>query len=82
MAVKPILSKPEREGAVWQKVEARLQERLQNHRRKLENPSTSPAEREGLVYRIDEIKEFLRLAAPAEDQPTAARLKPDPTGGY
>jgi hypothetical protein len=67
MAVKPILTRPEREGAVWQKVEARLKERLENHRRKVETPGTPPAEREGLVYRIDELKEFLRLGA-AEDK--------------
>jgi hypothetical protein len=73
MAVKPILSKPEREGAIWQKVQARINERLEHHRRKLESPATTPAEREGLVYRIDEIKEFLRLGAPAEEQETAAR---------
>lgn len=63
MAVQPILTKPEREGAVWQKVEARVKERLDAHRKKLENPSTPPAEREGLVYRIDELKQFLRLGA-------------------
>lgn len=68
MAVKPILTRPEREGAVWQKVEARLKERIEHHRKKVENPATPAAEREGLVYRIDEIKEFLRLGAPAEDK--------------
>lgn len=61
--VKTILTKAEREGAVWQKVEARLNERLANHRKKLENPATPATEREGLVYRIDEIKELLRLGA-------------------
>lgn len=67
MAVKPILTRPEREGAVWQKVEAVLKERLEEHRKRLENPATPTTEREGLVYRIDELKKFLRLGA-AEDK--------------
>lgn len=64
----PLLSKAEMASTTWDKLQARCTERLAAFRSKLENPNTPVAEREGLVYRIDELKEFLRLGTPAADK--------------
>lgn len=68
MRTGPILTPAEQGSTCWQKLEAVLNERLATHRRYLESPSTPSAKREELVWRISELKEFLKLGSPASDK--------------
>jgi len=62
------LSDAERNQGAWQKVEAHAQERLKAHRLTAENPRAIEAERLGAAWRINELKELLKLAEPAKEQ--------------
>jgi hypothetical protein len=67
------LSSAERDSAAWQKVEWHANARLALHRAKVENPLNPEAERLGAAWRIQELKELLKLASqPAEPQQTQA----------
>jgi hypothetical protein len=74
MSSAPIrLSPHERDSAAWQKVEWHANARLALHRAKVENPLNPEAERLGAAWRIQELKELLKLASqPAEPQQDAS----------
>jgi hypothetical protein len=49
----------------WQKINAHLNEELKAMRARAENPKLPHDDRQGLLWRIYEIKEILELAEPA-----------------
>lgn len=55
---------------LWRTLAAYYQERLEKLRSQLENPKTAETERAGLIYRIDEIKQLLKIGA--QDKPNEA----------
>lgn len=58
------LNDAERGSAAWQKVRVELHSRLERYRQLVENPAKPEAERLGLCWRIQELKELLRMEEP------------------
>jgi hypothetical protein len=66
------LDKPERDSRAWGKVAAHVQARLTALRAICENPNKDERERLSAAFRISELKELLKLAEPASQQPPDA----------
>jgi hypothetical protein len=62
----------ERDSSAWQRVAAHAEDRLAKYRAIAENPQQSEEIRLGAAWRISELKELLKLAEPAKEQPEAA----------
>jgi hypothetical protein len=58
----------EAQSAAWDKVVAHTEIRLKALRLTAENPRVTDAERLAAAWRINEIKELLKLAQPASDK--------------
>lgn len=53
---------------LWTKLSEHYAEELRKHRARAENPLLPADERQGLLWRIDEIKRFLALAEQPEQK--------------
>jgi hypothetical protein len=66
-----VLNEAERGSTTWQKVEHELNRRLAYYRAKLENPREVEAERLGCAWRIQELKEILKMGEEPKPQQDA-----------
>lgn len=66
------LNEAERKSKVWDKVQQHSEAHLAAYRKTVENPNEPEAKRLAAAHRIDELKQLLRLAQPAREQPDDA----------